>query len=337
MLAFRWLVIACQAVTIWITWPLWQHHDTPPMLPAAPLPSFDVGLPLLASLVVALFAPVLGFALHTLLLLYAMAVDQTRMQPELISLAFLLWGTLPNATLVTFARAHLISLWVFAGFNKLVSPTFLNETAPWLLSGLPFGAPPWIEANIGYIIATGELLTGLLAIFPPTRLLAALMAFALHAGILLDLGPLGLNINESVWPWNVALAFAGFAFIAPWKESIFQSLRQCTPWVRPLVILLVVAPLGFQFGLVDAYLSHNLYSSNIVRVSLECRGGCRKFADPSATRKAFNVPMPPEPRLYEQYFHLTCRRGDAMVIRDPRWWAQQQGIEERRLICPKDE
>src|SRR4051794_39221754 len=64
MLAFRCLVIACQAATIWVTWPLWDHHNSPPMLPTAPLPSFDVGLPLLATLVITLFAPFLGLLLH---------------------------------------------------------------------------------------------------------------------------------------------------------------------------------------------------------------------------------------------------------------------------------
>jgi hypothetical protein len=337
MLAFRWLVIACQAVTLWITWPLWQHHDAPPMLPALPLPSYDVALPLLVSLLIMLFAPLLGLSLHTLLLVYAILVDQTRMQPELISLAFLLWGTLPNPTATAFARAHLISLWMFAGINKLVSPTFLHETAPWLLSGFPIDTGPWLHQHVGYIIAGTELMTGLLALFPATRMLCAIVALLMHSGILLDLGPLGLDVNPSVWPWNLALAFAGFALIAPWKESIGRSLGGCPRWVRPLIILLVVAPVGFHFGLLDAYLSHNLYSSNIVRASVQCPDGCSRIVDPSKTREAFNVPMPPEPRLFEQYFRQTCSPGDELILTDPRWWSRQQGLGERRMTCPAGE
>jgi hypothetical protein len=334
MLAFRWLVIACQAATLWITWPLWQHHDAPPMLPALALPSYDVALPLLVSLAIALFAPVLGLSLHTVLLVYAILVDQTRMQPELISLAFLLWGTLPSPTATAFARAHLISLWMFAGINKLVSPTFLHETAPWLLSGFPIDSGPWLHDHIGYIVAGTELTTGVLALFPATRLLCALVALGMHSGILLDLGPFGLDVNQSVWPWNLALAFAGFALIAPWKEPIGRSLGGCPRWVRPLIVILAVAPVGFHFGLMDAYLSHNLYSSNIVRATVRCTGECSRIVDPSKTREAFNVPMPPEPRLFEQYFWLTCSAGDELVLSDPRWWSKKQGLGERRIACP---
>ncbi len=334
MLAFRWLVIACQAATIWVTWPLWEHHSSPPMLPAAPLPSFDVGLPLLATLVIALFAPFLGLLLHTAVLLYAFVIDQTRIQPEIVSLAFLLWGTLPSPTARGFARAHLIALWVFAGINKLVSPTFLTQTAQMLLDAVVPNTAPWLHNNIGYVIAGTELTTGLLAIFPRTRKLAAVVAFGLHAGILIDLSPYGLDVNISVWPWNVALAFAGFAFIWPWKESVPRSLAMCQPFMRPLILLVALAPIGYHFGVTDAYMSHNLYSSNIPRAYVSCNGGCVDNADPSATWLAFNVPLPPERHLYEQYFDLTCRPGNEMLIVDPRWWFERLGLGQELLTCP---
>ncbi|MDQ3657413.1 MAG: hypothetical protein M3457_20350, partial [Chloroflexota bacterium] len=60
MLAFRALVVACQAATIWITWPLWQVHANPPMLPALPLPAFDMGFLLIASLLLILVLPLPG-------------------------------------------------------------------------------------------------------------------------------------------------------------------------------------------------------------------------------------------------------------------------------------
>lgn len=334
MLAFRWLVIACQAATIWVTWPLWDHHTSPPMLPAAPLPSFDIGLPLLATLVITLFAPFLGMVLNTVVLLYAFIVDQTRIQPEVVSLAFLMWGTLASPTAQGFARAHLIALWVFAGVNKLVSPAFLTETAQMLLDGLVPHTTPWLHDNIGYIIAGTELSTGLFAIFPRTRKLAAVMAFGLHAGILLDLSPLGLDRNISVWPWNLALAFAGFALIGPWKESVSRSLAMCQPVMRPLILLVALAPIGYHVGVTDAYMSHNLYSSNIPRAYVSCQGGCIENADPSATWLAFNVPLPPERHIYEQYFDLTCRPGNDMLVVDPRWWFERQGLGQELLTCP---
>src|SRR5207302_2035594 len=79
--------VAAQAVTIFITWPLWlaRTYDSAlaaqqqPMLPALPLPQFDVGPWLLASLVVVLLAPRWGVLLHGLLLIWAILLDQMRM------------------------------------------------------------------------------------------------------------------------------------------------------------------------------------------------------------------------------------------------------------------
>jgi hypothetical protein len=166
-LGFRWLVVACQGATLVITWPLWQTHRSPPMLPALPLPAFDLGLILLGSLVVVLFAPRRGVVLHSVLLIYAMLIDQTRMQPEIVSLAFLMWGTLPNPNLQAVGRAHVVALWLWAGLNKLLSSGFLRGTGPGLVSTLltVIGTglldsvspdiTPWLRRNGGYLIEGG--------------------------------------------------------------------------------------------------------------------------------------------------------------------------------------
>lgn len=333
MLAFRALVVVCLAATFWITWPLWQVHASPPMLPALPLPAFNMGHVLLASLLLILVKPFPGIVVQTVLLVYAVLIDQTRLQPEVVSLVLLLWGTLPNPTAKAFGRAHLVTLWVFAGVNKLLSPGFMDGTAQWLLTGLPVDLPPWMYANAGYVIALAELGTGLLALIPRTRKAAAVAAFGLHAGILLDLSPLGRDWNAAVWPWNLALAFAGFALIAPWQGSLPHCVRSCHRLARPLIVLLIVAPAGFYIGMTDAYLAHNLYSSNTADASVACPGGCQQGQQPGATWDAFNVPLPPEHRLFEQYFARTCRPGDEMTISDPRWWFGRQGQAERRLTC----
>jgi len=152
------------------------------------------------SLAVILVRPLPGIAAHTLLLVYAMLVDQTRMQPEVISLAFLMWGTLSPVGTQSVARSHLIALWFWAGANKLLSPAFLSSTGPGMLADLLPGAPLWLRANGGYLIALTEMMTGVFAIFPRTRKLAGIMAFALHMSIFLTPSPLRRNWNESVWP-----------------------------------------------------------------------------------------------------------------------------------------
>ena len=337
-LAFRWLVVGCQAATLLITWPLWQVRenaaDGPPMAPLLDLPRVDLGVALIASLAVVLVAPKPGFALHVLLLLYAAAIDQTRLQPEVVSLAFLMWGTLPGSTGKAFARAHLVSMWFFAGFNKLFSPGFGDGTAQWMVTGLTDDPPRWLYENAGWIIGGTELTIGILAFVPWTRKLAALAAVGLHAGILLDLSPRGHDWNEAVWPWNVALAFAGLALIWPWTESPRRWFGSLTPALRPLILLLLISPLGFYAGVTDAYLAHNLYSSNTASASVRCEDGCEPYQQPDATWDAFNVPLPPEHRIFKTYFRESCEPGDVLTIRDTRWWFRERDKDVVRIQCP---
>ena len=335
MLSFRTLVVACQVATLWITWPLWQVRDSPPMLPALPLPAFDLGWLLLCSLLIVLVAPLPGITLQTILLIYAALIDQTRLH-GVVSLLFLLWGTVPNPTAQGFARAHLLTLWLFAGFHKLLSPAFMNDTAPRLLTGFPLDLPDWTISHAGYVIAFIELGTGLLALSRRTRKAAAFMAFGLHTAILLNLSQLGINRNDAVWPWNVALAFAGFVLIAPWKESLLGSVARCHALARPLLVGLLVAPLGFYLGLMDAYLAPQPVFRQHASGHGCVPGRVSTAPEPQhAIWEAFRVPPPPEQRLFEQYFVLTCRPGDQLLIRDSRWWFTWHGHARRRVSCPR--
>jgi len=329
LIAFRWLIISCQAATLLITWPLWQVHTVTPMLLLLPLPVFDMGVLLLLSLVLIIFAPRTGVIVHTVLIVYAILIDQTRLQPEVVSLVFVLWGTLPDPRAKLLGRSHLLALWIFAGINKLLSPGFLFGTSHWMLHGLMSSPPSWLDQNFGYVIVLAESGTGLLALFPRTRKLAAVTAFMLHMGILLDLSPLGNNWNQSVWPWNIALAFVGIALIAPWKESLIKDLHGQRWLIRLAVIYILISPIGFYFGITDAYLAHNLYTSNVPYAS-----SSGSTAPSGITWSVYNVPFPPETRLYEQLFRLTCKPGDEIVIRDPRWWFRVQHLDDRTLDCP---
>jgi hypothetical protein len=324
--AFRWWVAGCQAATLLITWPLWQVHRSPPMLPVLPLPQLDTGVALLLSLAVVFIAPVTGIILHTVLIVYAMLIDQTRIQPQLMSHTILLWGTLCYLDAKTLSRAYLVAMWTWAGLNKLLSPAFLSDVGPSLFGTLFTQAPVWLRENGGYAIAISELATGLMAALPRTRRLCGFMAFGLHISILLTLVSLRANRNEAIWPWNLALALSAFSLIAPWQESIPRSIGQSQLGTRLIIVLILVLPAGFHFGLIDTYFAHNLYSGNTPIAASSA-------FNPASTRSEFNVPLPPEHRLYEQWFHLVCKPGDHLTIIDPRWWFRIRGQGERELAC----
>jgi hypothetical protein len=193
------------------------------MLPALSLPPVDLAAPLLASLVLILRWPRLGLGVHTGLVAYALATDQTRLQPQVVSLVLVLWATLPGAGPSLVGRTHLVALWAWTGIHKLLSPWFVQ----WIGPRLAWALVPWAPASLhqagGYAIALSELVLGALAVHPRTRRLAAGLACLFHAGVVVTLALLPRGRNVAVWPWNVALAFAHWRCCgrggSPWRRA----------------------------------------------------------------------------------------------------------------------
>jgi uncharacterized membrane protein YphA (DoxX/SURF4 family) len=330
-----WVVAACQAISLVISWPLWQVHTFPPMLPALPLPTVDLGVPLQVSLIAAVARPGVGVPLHALLLGYAILIDQTRLQPEFVSLALLLWGCLPSHRAMMLARVHLISLWLFSGLNKLLSTRFMSSTAQWMLDAYPPVAPDWLRDHVGFIVVIAEMSLGILAIFPSTRRLVGVLAAVVHLNILLVLSPWGNDWNEVVWPWNAALAVAGFCLIAPWQEGLLESIRRCGRFASAGLVGLMVMPVGFYLLIVDAYLAHNLYTSNTPdEMVCDARNRCDSGGMVGASWRAFNVPLPPEHRIFAARFAQTCTPGDRLIITDSRALARWLGRDRVTVPCP---
>jgi hypothetical protein len=76
-LILRWIVVAGQAATLLVTYRLWQVRESVPHLPLFDLPAwmqFAPLWPLLASLIAVLVRPLIGIALHSVLLLVAIAL-----------------------------------------------------------------------------------------------------------------------------------------------------------------------------------------------------------------------------------------------------------------------
>lgn len=344
LVAFRWLVVAAQAATIAITWPLWLVRDDPPLLPAVEwqqMPAvdgqrhlasvqFSPGAWLLASLVVALVLPRTGAALHVGLLVVAMMLDQTRMQPEVISLGLLLVGTLPGDGARLVGRAHLIALWFFAGFHKLLSPEYFTGVMPAMFGGdatQPASALQLVALVVlGGAMAVGELSLGVLAVVPRTRWACAVAACGFHLLVLLWLAG-KMQWNPAVWPWNLVLAAAGFALVWPWTTNLTRDMRAARWLPRVAAMLLLVTPLGYYFGLVDPYLAHCVYTRNVPKAQRLTIGG----PQPLDTWSTLRVPLPPAHRVLEQFFQKTALPSERLVIDDPRWWAHYRGWGHREI------
>jgi hypothetical protein len=332
VVALRWLLVLCQVAAVVLMWPLWQVREAPPLLPALPLPQMPVGIALIATLALILRAPRAGVVAHVAVLVYAFAADQTRIQPQIISLALLLFGTCPFSLAAPIARAHLVSLWIWSGVNKGLSTEFVHRTGRLLFEHLPL-SPGWLAGWFGWLIVLSEAAIGVCLLIAPLRRAGVVLAFAVHGMILLVLVPAGWSL--SVWPWNLALPVA--AWVLFWPRA-HEPAEPAWPSRRAHILLaaLLLYPIGFYGGLVDAYLSHHVYSDSTA-TGLLCRqgAGCSPapFRDPYLPLR---VRMPAEPRLFIAHFEAICRPGEWLVIY-PRRVRLLFGLnsEKQRHLCPR--
>jgi len=310
VVALRWLLVLCQAATIALTWPLWQVRESPPLLPAMELPQLPVGIALLATLALVLWAPRAGALAHAFILLYAFVADQTRLQPQFVSLALLLFGTCSLPAAGAIARAHLVSLWIWSGLNKALSLEFIDRTASLLFDNLPL-SPSWLRGWFGWVVVVSEAAIGVCLLVAPLRRAGIVLAFLVHGMILLVLVPGSWSV--SVWPWNLALPVA--AAVLFWPDAPAPAQAAWPTWRARLVLaVFLLVPVGFYGGWVDAYLAHHVYSDTTA-TAVVCRDGVRcspvPFLEPYVPLRAR---LPPEPRLFVAHFDAICRPGERLVV-----------------------
>jgi uncharacterized membrane protein YphA (DoxX/SURF4 family) len=214
--------------------------------------------------------------------------DQTRFQPWLYQYMMML-GVLA-CTRAEYApderfalgslRLIVASIYIFSGLHK-INYGFVYESAPWLLKPLRSLLPESIPINwMCWLMPGAEIALGLLLAWPGARKPGVILAIAMHLSILLLLGPFGLDYNEVVWPWNLAmmvivfvLFWPGRAPSAPARSTRGKARRQAKGAVvapqepsgaastaRMLAIVLAsVVPVGGLLGWIDVYLSWGMY------------------------------------------------------------------------------
>ena len=303
MMSYRW------------TWKLWLHRsDGVPNLSAVnALGTFSLAPLLIITCALMIAVPRVGTVVHALLLVMAILGDQVRMQPEFLSLSLLAltaaWGS------QQLSRAHLGTLWFWAGCNKALSLGWASGGAGFIAGSLHQSSH---RVAVAWCVPVLEIAVGLSTLTRRLRMVSGVGGAALHVGIFATLSPYFASFNSAVWPWNVAFAVAApLVFLTgPFTNSqtLARPLRH--RWGTALVVgVLVVSPVGFYLGVSDAYLSHNLYSSNTA-VAQRCRADvCSPFQPDGFVD--LNVPVPPELRLFRSWFRSTCTPGETFTLVRP--------------------
>lgn len=344
----RWILVVCQTAVVGVTWPLWSVREFPPNLPVAwnPFGSFDVGWLLLITLIVVVARPLWGVVAHAVVLLIAMCMDQTRIQPQVTSLAILLVATLPSAGCQLVGRVHLVALWFYAGFHKLLSAGYYGE-ASMIQNGLrPLGIELAADGRLALTMkiaaAVLEVAIAVLLLMPGTRRAACVVAAVLHTSILISLTVTAWN--PAVWSWNLAVVIAAFVLFWNYQRAP-RAEWEASDWKwRVVVVYLLVAPLGFYFELTDTYLAHCLYSQNKLegyairlRRAGESSGG-EVISIRQEVARELRSPLPPERRLLKAYFMRRpgTRRGDLLQIKDIRLGAAWRDREEQWFVLTEE-
>ena len=223
--------VACQALTVGITLPLWLVRANPPNLPTFAVPAVDFVWPLFGSLLLVLLLPRPGMAFHWCLLILAAVFDQYRLQPQFYANAVLMsvcvWPSWHN-----FTRWFLVSTWLWAGLHKLVSSDWYGHASYLLLRRS--GVEDAEDYNLAFaiIVAVSEISVGVLACARPRW--ATIGCVPMHLGIMLMLSPLALNWNESVLPWNAAMALIGgwvmWTTLDAWPREPLNGHLQLDGW-----------------------------------------------------------------------------------------------------------
>jgi hypothetical protein len=265
--------------------------------------------------------------------------DQSRWQPWFYQYLIMLIAVGLGGGALNTCRLVMACTYFWSGLQK-TNGDFIHNVFPYMtgsmgaiLNPLAFLAP-LIEVAIGVGLLTRRF-----------RTYAIYAAIAMHAFILLAIGPFGQSSNNVVWPWNIAMIC--FVIILFWQSDVSPGEIVWPAegiYPRVVLVLLGIAPLFSFFNLWDGYLSSALYSgvrnSGVVyvtdalkdRLPKEIAGHIYPSNQPGTSililrdwsMSELNAGIYPEPRIYKSLARYICT-----YVHDPsemKLWIKQSHV-----------
>ncbi len=248
-------------------------------LPRIPFPldyvCFGVLLALLAGIAFAARPRIYILTFVTLFAVYSLW-DQTRWQPwayqywlMLIALGCFSCNAgdlIGERDALNICRLIMGCTYFYSGFQKL-NARFFAEGMPWVLGTLHVHLPgleyivrivPFVEVSIGLCLLTRRF-----------RKIGIVNGIIMHLFILYSFGPLGLNWNSVVWPWNVAM-IAFLLLLFRNTDVTFGDIvwRNRFVFQKVILVLLGVLPALSFVGLWPSDLSLCLYTANLTEAQV---------------------------------------------------------------------
>ncbi|OIQ18706.1 MAG: hypothetical protein BM557_07235 [Flavobacterium sp. MedPE-SWcel] len=274
-----WIIAKLISINLWLDdrlyplVPLFEYTETIPSI---------VHTLLFYSSITVLFSVLLfpkNIKLIILLLLLELSsciLDVTRWQPWEYQYIFILLIFIlnrNNSRVIYNALIFILaSIYIYSGFHKVNGGFLYTIWEQMMLRNFMGISNKTIIDNklhyVGLILPVIEILSGFGLLFLKNKRTPALVLITMHLFILLFIGPLGINHNMVVWPWNVAMiALLYILFIK--NSTLEYSLKTITKKWNLIVLLFWGILPAFSFiGYWEHYLSSSLYSGNTVNMSI---------------------------------------------------------------------
>ena len=268
LVAVTWLITKLICYKLWLAgrlFPLIPVHDSLALLPAS-LHAVLFIISLVCLLLLLFFSNKKMIAVLLLAELLSCLLDQNRWQPWEYQFIFMLavFVFIKEEKGIRFSWQLIIAgIFLFSGISKLNS-AFIHDVWQSLMlhKWLGMGSVTIWADRAGYALPLIEMTAAVCLLISNTRKQAVWILTLMHLLILLMLGPLGLNINAVIWPWNILMPLLLFALF---YDEPFQY-RNARVWNRVSILVLVcwwILPFFQLAGYWDKYLSSVLYSGGI--------------------------------------------------------------------------
>jgi hypothetical protein len=277
-------------VQIYLSLSLWYGESREfflvPMFDNLPLNIGNIGdmtlfIALLVSLIMGVFYHkkyLLGSVLLFMILLFLQ--DLTRVQAWsyqyflTFAVLFIDWKK-PNKILIPTLQLILIFTYFWSGIQKL-NPHYVANVHPFLFTTFDWLEPFGNNPKFGYVSAVFELLIGLGLYFRKTQRITLILAIGMHLSILVIIGPLGLDWNEIVYPWNFVMIFS--LPILFWNTTKTKEVEtEKNPFLylgsRVLIILIIgILPVFNLFTRFPETISMTMYNGATSEISVYYQG-----------------------------------------------------------------